>query len=97
MISSRVLTARFSRETAVWRFEAMNRVTDQQDCDVCCLFFLAQQLLIKQQLDSRPFLGSAEAVFQDGSVTFAPLHLRGPDGRGGSAAKTSGFSQGGAS
>lgn len=68
MISSRVLTARFSRETAVWRFEAMNRVTDQQDCDVCCLFFLAQQLffalLMKQQLDSRPFLGSAEAVFR---------------------------------
>lgn len=68
MISSRVLTARFSRETAVWRFEAMNRVTDQQDCDVCCLFFLAQQLffalLIKQQLDSRPFLGSAEGVFR---------------------------------
>lgn len=83
MISSRALTARFSGETAVWRFEAMSRVTHQQDRRVC--FFLALQLFfalfVEPQLDSRPSAeGRAEAVrsFRRGRYTFAPLNLRSP-------------------
>lgn len=67
MIFSQLLTPRFSRGTAVWRFEAVNRLTNQQHCDACC--FLAQQLFFLRAQSSggstadsvrevlRPFLG----------------------------------------